>query len=220
MSNKEIKTLVAFGDSITRGYGLPDGLGWVELLSGLLKKRYGEKSIQVFNAGGNGNTSEEGLKRIESDVLSHMPGTVFVEFGGNDTVHDGRAVSVEDFERNIFKIHEKIKSKGGTVIFLTFPPVVNEWHSTRSDHYYLKWGGLDQCVEEYRRKTRDVAKSLDSPLFDLDLLLRKQIENNGREYCIAKDGVHLTAESNRLIAEAVFDFLEKNSCFTLRNNLL
>lgn len=85
----------------------------MELLSELLKKKYGENSIRVFNSGGNGNTSAEGLKRIESDVLSHMPGTVLVEFGGNDTVHDGRAVSIDDFERNLLEIHAKIKSRGG-----------------------------------------------------------------------------------------------------------
>ncbi|MFZ4694539.1 MAG: DUF2961 domain-containing protein [Verrucomicrobiia bacterium] len=41
----------------------------------------------------NGNTSAEGLKRIEADVLVHMPGLVLVEFGGNDAVHDARAGS-------------------------------------------------------------------------------------------------------------------------------
>ena len=209
MSSKALKTLVAFGDSITRGYGLPEGSGWVELLSGLLKNKYGEESISVVNAGGNGNTSAEGLRRIESDVLSHMPGTVLVEFGGNDTVHDERAVGVEDFERNLVEIHEKIKSKGGSVCFLTFPPIVNDWHSTKADSYYLKWGCLDQCVEQYRKITRETAKSLTCPLFDLDLFLRKQMKKNGRDTYIAKDGVHLTAEANTLIAEAVLDFLEK-----------
>jgi len=73
-------TIVAFGDSITCGYGVPAGAGWVELLPGLLNQSTSQ-TVAVFNAGGNGNTSAEGLKRIKKDVLAHMPGLVLVEFG-------------------------------------------------------------------------------------------------------------------------------------------
>ena len=209
VAQEDWDSVVAFGDSITRSYGVPAGSGWVELLPGLLKAK-GEPAISVFNAGGNGNTSAEGLKRIQEDVLSHMPGLVFVEFGGNDAVHDARAVSVDDFEKNLLEINKQVMAKGGKIVLVTFPPVVNEWHAYRNDPYYAKWGGLDQCVEQYRRKTSELAKSLGCPLFDLDLFLRKQIEKNGREHCIAKDGVHLTAEANRLVAEAALDFIGEN----------
>jgi acyl-CoA thioesterase-1 len=128
-SNREPQCIVAFGDSITRGYGLPQGAGWVELLSNRLAKEPGKQSITVINSGGNGNTSAEGLKRLDADVLAHMPGLVLVEFGGNDTVHDARAVSVADFEKNLLTIEEKVRSKGGSVVFLTFSPIIDEWHS-------------------------------------------------------------------------------------------
>ena len=204
------KNVVAFGDSITRGYAVPVGAGWVELLVATLKTDGGEGSIAVFNAGGNGNTSAEGLKRIEADVLAHMPGLVLVEFGGNDAVHDGRAVSVDEFERNLLTIREKVQSRGGDVVLVTFPPVINEWHSTRADTYYAKWGGIDQCVEEYRQRTRDVAKRLGCPLFDLDLFLRQRMAEQGREIFLNKDGVHLTPEANKQVAEAVRKFLTAN----------
>jgi lysophospholipase L1-like esterase len=169
------KCIVAFGDSITRGYGVPSGSGWVELLPDLLKKESPLQTIPVFNAGGNGNTSAEGLARIASGVLAHMPGLVLVEFGGNDAVHNARNVSVDAFDRNLLTIDKAVAGRGGSVVFVTFPPVINPWHSTRSDPYYNQWGGLDQCVERYRQRTRDVAKRLDRPLFDLDLFLREQI---------------------------------------------
>lgn len=209
MSNKALKTLVAFGDSITQGACVPKGAGWVELLPELLKKK-GKAEISVFNAGVGGNTSAEGLKRIQTDVLSRMPALVLVEFGGNDSVNDAsRAVSVDEFEKNILEINKQIADKGGKTVLLTFPPVINEWHAWRNDPHYGKWGGLDQCVEQYRQRTRNLSKRLGCPLFDLDLFLRKQIKKNGRDTYIAKDGVHLTAEANTLIAEAVLDFLEK-----------
>jgi lysophospholipase L1-like esterase len=202
--------IVAFGDSITRGYGVPPGAGWVELLPGLLKKELPEQAALVFNAGGNGNTSSEGLARIEADVLAHMPGVVLVEFGGNDTVHTSRGVSVDDFERNLLAIHKAVVGRGGSVVFLTFPPVINQWHSARSNPYYNKWNGLDQCVEQYRQRTREVAKRLGSPLFDLDRFLRERIKAEGPDSIIARDGVHLTPAANRSVATAVVEFLQTN----------
>ena len=95
----------------------------------------------------------------------------------------------------------------GKLVFLTFPPVINEWHAARSDAYYAQWGGLDQCVEQYRNRTRDLAKRLDCPLFDLDRFLRTLINKNGPETLINGDGVHLTVEANKRLAEAVLSFL-------------
>jgi len=205
------KCIVAFGDSITRGYGVPAGAGWVELLPDLLKKEFPEQAVPVVNAGGNGNTSAEGLARIARDVLAQMPGLVLVEFGGNDTVHTKRAVSVDAFERNLLAIHEAVAGRGGSVVFVTFPPVINEWHSFRSDPYYQQRGGLDQCVEQYRQRTRDVAKRLGRPLFDLDRFLRERIKDTKPDAVIARDGVHLTPAANRLVAGAIVGFLRDNN---------
>ncbi len=201
-----ISTIVAFGDSITQGAnGLKPGEGWVELLGESLK------SFKVRNAGIGGNTSAEGIARMITDVLAHMPGLVLVEFGGNDAVHDARAVSVEAFEKNLKTIHEQIKAKGGEVIFMTFSPVINEWHAWCSDKYYKKWGGLDGCVEQYREITRKMAKKLNCPLFDLDKLIREKIMAGKKEYYISKDGVHLTRSANKLIAESVLNFIKENT---------
>lgn len=198
--------IVAYGDSITRGYLAPEGAGWVEILSARPEYR----STQVYNAGGNGNTSTEGLQRIEADVLSHLPGLVLVEFGGNDAVHDARRhVGVDAFERNLLNIHTQVTARGGTVVFLTFPPIINAWHVTRSDPYYDPWGGADACIEQYRQRVRDVARRLGVPLFDLDRFLRQRIERDGPERYVNRDGVHLTPEANRLVAGALADFLRR-----------
>ena len=203
--------IVAFGDSITRGYGLPVGAGWVELLSARRKTNQGADAAPVFNAGGNGNTSSEGMLRMETDVLPHLPGIVFVEFGGNDAVHDKRHVSVDDFERNLLIICQRLKDHGGRVVLVTFPPIVDRWHIYYSDPYYQRWGGLDRCVEEYRERTRQVAQRSGLPLFDLDRFLREEITKDGAEGYIQPDGVHLTPRANVAIAEAVRQFLVRNN---------
>lgn len=200
--------LVAFGDSITRGYAVPEGAGWVEIMSARLSSIPGRSDLTVVNAGGNANTSAEGLNRIESDVLVHLPGLVLVEFGGNDAVHDPlRNKSPDEFEQNILKTYDLVTKHGGNIVLLTFPPIINDWHGTSSDPYYDKWGGLDNCVELYRERTRQLAKRLGCPLFDLDHFLRDLIKKNGPEKYILRDGVHLTPLANRLVADALMKFL-------------
>ncbi|MBI5724777.1 MAG: hypothetical protein HZA50_12515 [Planctomycetes bacterium] len=199
--------VVAFGDSITRGYGLKVGEGWVELLGESLKKE-GKNPIPVINAGVTGNTSGAALQRIEAQVLARMPGLVLVEFGGNDAIihHD----TPDDFEKNMLKIHELIVGKGGEVIFVTFPPVINDWFQQNKNPFFSKYGGADQYIEVYRQRTRDIAGKLKCPLFDLDKQLRELIKKDKPETYIQKDGIHLTSEANIWMAKAVLEFLRDN----------
>lgn len=208
-------SLVVFGDSITRGYGAPPGLGWVELLSGHLQHPDRKRKIPVFNAGGNGNTSAEGRRRLAADVLVHLPGLVLVQFGGNDPVAGARNVTVDDFERNLTAIHREVIRSGGTMVLLTFPPVVDHWHSSRANTYFLERGGLDHMLEAYRQRTRELARQLNLPLFDLDHLLRRLSETKGFETYVDRDGIHLTPEGNRVVAEALLGFLEQESLIFL-----
>jgi lysophospholipase L1-like esterase len=110
----------------------------------------------------------------------------------------------------LLAIIARIRNHGGKVVLLTFPPVVNEWHAWSADPYYAQWGGLDQCVEQYRQRTRNVAKLQTVPLFDLDHFLRALIAEKGQATIIKPDGVHLTPEANQLISVAIFHFLQEH----------
>lgn len=208
-SSGAMSNIVAFGDSITRGYGVPDGEGWVELLAEAMNTGDKKGRVSVFNAGGNSNTSTEALHRIGSDILVHLPGLVLMEFGGNDAVHSARAVSVDQFEENLLSMIETIRQHGGRTILMTFPPVINSWHAWNPQPYYERWGGVDQCVERYRQCTRKMAASKKIPLFELDHFLRRQIAEQGQSALIQPDGVHLTTKAHRLISVAVRYFLKE-----------
>ncbi len=69
--------IVAFGDSITYGHGVPTEQTYPALLSDAL-------GVEIINAGRNGDTTASGLQRLERDVLDHDPRIVIVELGGND----------------------------------------------------------------------------------------------------------------------------------------
>ncbi|HEY64987.1 MAG TPA: hypothetical protein G4O02_10500 [Caldilineae bacterium] len=76
--------IVCFGDSITRGYGLPEGRSWPSLLEAALRAREDGGAWIVVNAGVPGDTILQGLARLERDVLSHHPDVAFIAFGIND----------------------------------------------------------------------------------------------------------------------------------------
>lgn len=196
--------IICFGDSITAGSCVEPCECWVSLLEGLLNVQ-----VTVHNAGVGGNTSREGLARFDSDVKPLLPGLVIAEFGGNDATTDPvRHVSLEEFDANMRTMVRKIRSGGGDCALMTFPPVLDDKHSTKDDPFYDQFGGCDGYIEVYRDMTRALAKELGCLLIDLDIELRKVIAQLGEERIIMDDGVHLTVEGNAIAAEIVKAALE------------
>jgi len=91
-------TIVAFGDSITAGYGA-DGPGTT--YPERLAERIGRP---VINAGVPGDTTADALARIEP-VIAQDPWLVIVELGGNDLL---RQVPIERVEANFTAIVERL----------------------------------------------------------------------------------------------------------------
>ena len=209
-SNKICKeiTIVAFGDSITEAIiDLRPEQKWTILLE---KKLNSYKNIcwTVVNSGVGGNTSREGLARIQKDVISYKPDIVLVEFGGNDACPDKeRAVCLKEYINNLDAISEKLVCTGVEVILLTFSPIVDDWHIFGDDEKYMNVGGLDNFIELYRKASREFAKEKDLKLIDIDVVLRKACIMHARDQIIMKDGVHLTAKANEIVSDAICNYL-------------
>src|SRR5262249_19086359 len=75
-------TILVFGDSLSAGYGLKPGEGWVSLLERRLQKE--KPDYKVVNASISGETTTGGRNRIENALKTHRPSTVIVELGAND----------------------------------------------------------------------------------------------------------------------------------------
>lgn len=73
--------LVAIGDSLTHGYGLPQGQGFVPQLEGWLRDQ--QIDVTVINMGVSGDTTEGGRARL-GWALADGADAVIVELGGND----------------------------------------------------------------------------------------------------------------------------------------
>jgi len=77
----ETPVIAAFGDSLTQGYGLPDGDGLVAQLQTWLTAQ--GIDVRLLNAGVSGDTTAGGLARIDWTLTPDIK-AVIVELGGND----------------------------------------------------------------------------------------------------------------------------------------
>ena len=97
-ASAETITIAALGDSLTQGYGLPDGDGLVPQLQAWLDKA-GEKAV-VLNAGVSGDTTAGGRARI-GWTLTEEVDALIVALGGNDVL---RGIAPEVARENLAAI--------------------------------------------------------------------------------------------------------------------
>jgi acyl-CoA thioesterase I len=95
--------VVALGDSLTAGYGLPPGQGFAEALARALKAKGWD--IEVTNAGVSGETAEDGLARYDWSVPAGTD-ALLVELGANDML---RGLPPEGAEAALSEILDRAK---------------------------------------------------------------------------------------------------------------
>lgn len=98
---------IAFGDSLTAGYGADPGNDFPTLLG----KNLG---ITIENAGRNGETSQDGLNRVDA-ISQRQPRVVLLCFGGNDALQQ---VSRETTFQNIAAIIDRLQQQGTFVVLI------------------------------------------------------------------------------------------------------
>lgn len=110
--------IVAFGDSLTAGQGVPYERSYPAQLQSELDQR-GYK-YKVVNAGISGDTTAGGLNRVET-ILRHKPAIVILELGANDGL---QGKSVEEMRKNLTKVIERLQKEGITVVLagMQIPP--------------------------------------------------------------------------------------------------
>jgi lysophospholipase L1-like esterase len=108
--NSRGTNIVAFGDSLTAGYGAQPGEDYPSKLSSMI-------GTTVLNAGVSGDTTEAALARIDNDVLSRNPRIVLVGLGGNDFL---QSIPIATTERNLRSAVRAIHGAGAMVVILGF----------------------------------------------------------------------------------------------------
>ncbi|MBX9808826.1 arylesterase [Candidatus Gracilibacteria bacterium] len=106
------RSIIAIGDSLTIGLGLPTGDNYPSQLEGKLRELGYNYTIE--NAGISGDTSAGLLSRIDWILDGANPDFVILCIGANDAF---QGKSVADIEKNIRAIIEKIQSKNIRLVF-------------------------------------------------------------------------------------------------------
>ena len=86
--------VLVVGDSISAGYGLAKGTGWVDLLAARIAAQH--LPWRVVNASITGDTTAGGRARLPALLAQHKPGVVVVELGGNDGLRGGSLKATKD----------------------------------------------------------------------------------------------------------------------------
>lgn len=102
--------IVAFGDSLTAGFGLKPGQAFPDVLQIALRARGHE--VEVINAGVSGDTTAAGLQRFEWAIPENADG-VILELGANDAL---RGQPVTEARANLDAILKRLKSRGVPVL--------------------------------------------------------------------------------------------------------
>lgn len=116
------KTIVCLGDSVTGVYYHTGGhRAYPEMLELALKAAHPKATVKVINAGISGNTTRDGLNRLESDVLKHKPDLVTISFGLNDMVR----VPIEEYRSNLGQLIDRCREQKSLVVLCTPNAVIN-----------------------------------------------------------------------------------------------
>ncbi|MDI4664452.1 arylesterase [Xanthobacter autotrophicus] len=102
--------IVAFGDSLTAGYGLPASAAFPARLEAALKAK--GLDVRVENAGVSGETSSQGLARLDWSIGAGAD-AVIVELGANDML---RGLPPETTRKALAEIVQRLKARGITVL--------------------------------------------------------------------------------------------------------
>ena len=100
------ENIICFGDSLTYGTGAARNKSYPAQLSEIIGQ-------PVINAGIPGNTTADGLERLETDVLERSPRIVLITLGGNDMKN---GVDKTTAFKNLREIVEAIQAKEALVV--------------------------------------------------------------------------------------------------------
>ena len=111
--------ILVLGDSLSAGYGLMAGEGWVDLL----QRRLADRGYphRVVNASISGDTTRGGLARLPRALTIHDPSILIIELGGNDGL---RGIPVDEFRGNLERMIELGEAAGAEVVVagIRLPP--------------------------------------------------------------------------------------------------
>jgi acyl-CoA thioesterase-1 len=175
--------ILVWGDSLSAGYGLPQGTGWVDLLQRKLAAE--KRNYRVVNASISGETTLGGRNRLDAALREHRPRAVIIALGANDGL---RGQSIDSMAENLSAMTRSARAAGARVLLvgMRIPP---------------NYG--PQYTQKFHAAFADVAKAQKVPL--VPFLLEGFAE---RRELFQDDGIHPNQAAQPLMLETVWRKLE------------
>jgi len=178
VSSKSLPKIVAFGDSLTAGYGLPQSGSY----PALLQKKLDDDgfSYEVVNAGVSGDTSAGGVRRIDW-ALDGEVRVLILELGANDIL---RGQPIDEMKKNLATIIERAKAHGATVLLAGMEAPTSSG-------------------DEYRKAAHEAFVSL-AREYQLPLIPFFLDRVAGIASLNQQDGIHPNEEGTKIVKETVY----------------
>ena len=177
-------TIVTYGDSITAGFAVRRGFPsfWREML----QNKYPKAKIELVNSGISGETTLDGLARLDWSVLSYEPDLVTINFGINDCV---LSLDLAEFEENFVEMVRRIRSgPASEVLLLSSQP--------------LETPPYDKWVQDYYQAVERVALEMDVGFVDVFGAWMERMEHGTPLSSLILSGLdHPNEAGYRIIAE-------------------
>jgi lysophospholipase L1-like esterase len=180
--------LVFFGDSIAKGYA--------PKFDALLRQEYTDHVIETVNAGISGETSRDGLARLEG-VVGEEAHVAVIGFGMNDW---RKGVGKTEFRRNISRMVDDFETVGARVILTTINPVT-EGDRRRSNAQ----------VDAYNRIVHEVALEKRVKIADVNAMWKDEFRPAQRGL---RDAIHPNSKGFELICRALMHIVPRR-CTTV-----
>lgn len=175
------RVIVAFGDSLTAGFGVPADETYPARLGERLKRE--GYDYRVVNAGVSGDTTAGGVRRVDW-ALRLKPEIVILELGVNDALRGQKLAGVR---ANLDQMITRFQAAGVRVLVagMRLPP---------------NYG--DRYAEDFHRLYAEVARAHQAPLmpFFLDGVGAVARLNQA-------DGIHPTAEGYAIVVDRLWPYL-------------
>jgi len=181
--------VVCFGDSLTSCGG--EGGRYSDILADRFPR------LEFLNRGAGGETFEDALQRLDTDVLAEDPDVVLVEFGANDWWKDERPP--EAWARDLEVILAKVRAIGAVPVVLgVFGP-----YRDSSGNPVEKEYGADARSRAYR--ALEAAAAERHGAFYIPNIQEHIIGNR----CCWRDRNHPNEYGNRYVADAIEPILAR-----------
>ena len=223
IKNGEKPALCFFGDSVTQGqFEFSNGfkesvhrpeLVFHKLLADQIKAETG-MDFTVINAGVGGDFTDDGLRRIQTDVLDKRPDFCCVMFGTNDVTNARKGKeALEHYKQNLREIVSRLRAQDIEVVLMTPGMLCDRgvkgftgfWWFVHKYYESLQKGGQ---MDRFAEAMREVAREMNVPLADAYAEWQKRKAQGEDTTAMLINGMnHPNPDAHKIFADKLYELM-------------